>query len=108
TFANQKLVPPGKVLKADWRKNKHVQQFLKLTALGETPSYGPILLIQGLGEKTIPREQTKALLAKVKKGNEEVTYSEYPGLDHDPVVFGSFRDQLRWVQARFSASEVGR
>ena len=29
-------------------------------------------------------------------------YRAYPGLDHDPLVFGSFRDQVRWVEDRFA------
>jgi hypothetical protein len=30
-----------------------------------------------------------------------VEYKTYPGLDHDPLVYGSFRDQINWIHARF-------
>jgi hypothetical protein len=26
----------------------------------------------------------------------------YPGLGHDPLVYGSLRDQLDWIAARFA------
>jgi hypothetical protein len=102
TFADKKIgVPVGQVLKAGWKKSKHFQKFRKLTALGEKPSYGPVLLLQGKAEKTIPTEQTDALYERMIKQT-MVDYRTYPGLDHDSLVFGSFRDQLRWVQDRFA------
>src|SRR5262249_50881126 len=100
TFAYK--VPEGKMLKAGWKKSEHFQNLRKLTALGERPGYGPVLLIQGLGDITIPTDQTDALHKRMLKHNPMVKYKTYKDLDHDPVVFGSFRDQLRWVQDRFS------
>jgi hypothetical protein len=35
-----------------------------------------------------------------------VEYKEYAGLDHDSLVFGSFRDQVRWVRDRFDGKPV--
>jgi hypothetical protein len=35
-----------------------------------------------------------------------VEYKKYPGLDHDSLVFGSFRDQVRWVRDRFEGKPL--
>jgi acetyl esterase/lipase len=109
TFADKEIgIPVGKVLKAGWKKSKHFQEFRNLTALGEKPSYGPVLLLQGEAEKTIPTEQTDALYKRMTKQKTMVDYRTYPDLDHDSLVFGSFRDQLRWVQDRFTGKPVAK
>ncbi len=99
TFAHN--VPAGTVLKPDWKKIEHFQKFRKLNMLGEKPAYEPVLLIQGAEDETIPKKSTRELHKRMKEQKSMVEYREYPGLDHDPLVFGSFRDQLRWVQDRF-------
>src|SRR5262245_17382311 len=99
TFAHQ--VPAGKLLKPNWKKNKHFQKFRKLSILGERPAFGPVLLLQGLKDEAIPTSATDALYQRMQKQKSVVKYRKYPGLGHDPLLFGSFRDQVRWVQERF-------
>jgi pimeloyl-ACP methyl ester carboxylesterase len=98
-------VAPGNVLKLGWEKNKHFQDFRKLSLLGEKPTYGPILLLQGEKDDSVPTSATNDLHARLKAQKSDVTYEKYPDLDHDPLVFGSFRDQLRWVQDRFKEAK---
>jgi pimeloyl-ACP methyl ester carboxylesterase len=104
TFAYQ--VPAGKMLKPDWKKNKHFQKFRKLSLLGTQPAFGPVLLIHGLKDEAIPTATTNALHERMQKQKWTVEYRKYPGLDHDPLLFGSFRDQVRWVQDRFDGKPV--
>jgi hypothetical protein len=50
----------------------------------------------------------RTLIAYKRMQNQgtKVEYKKYAGLDHDSVVFGSFRDQVRWVQDRFDRKPV--
>ncbi len=104
TFAEK--IPAGRVLKPDWANNRHFQKFRELSVLGERPTHGPILLLQGEADQSIPPRPTDALYERMKRQKSQVEYRKYPGLDHVPLVFGSFRDQVRWVQDRFAARPV--
>lgn len=99
-------IPAGKVLKPNWTKNRHFQKFRELSVLGERPTHGPILLLQGEADQCIPTHATDALYERMKRQKSQVEYRKYPGLDHMPLMFGSFRDQVRWVQDRFAARTV--
>jgi pimeloyl-ACP methyl ester carboxylesterase len=103
TFSEK--VPPSKMLKPGWDKNKQFLDFCKLSFRGDKPTSGPILLLQGEKDEAIPTSATDALHERLKKQNPDVTYKTYPDLDHDPLVFGSFRDQVRWVQERFEKAK---
>jgi alpha-beta hydrolase superfamily lysophospholipase len=100
TFAHE--VPAGKLLKPGWKENKHFQKFRRLSVLGERPAFRPVLLLQGLADEAIPTAATDALCKRMRKRGSVVDYRQYPGLDHDSLVFGSFRDQVRWVRDRFA------
>jgi acetyl esterase/lipase len=104
TFAHH--VPVGEVLKPGWKKSPHFQKFRELARLGTKPAHGPILLLHGLEDDAIPTTTTDALYQRMRDQKAMVEYRKYPGLDHDPLVFGSFRDQLRWVQDRFDGRPV--
>src|SRR5262249_19972028 len=106
TFAHE--VPAGKLLKPDWKKNKHFQEFRQLSKLGEKPAFRPVLLLHGLEDEAIPTATVNELHKRMLKQKSEVEYRKYPGLDHDPLVFGSFRDQVRWVRDRFDGKPVAR
>lgn len=60
--------------------------------------------IQGLEDEAIPIAATDALFKRMQQQKLVVEYLKYPGLDHDPLVFGSFRDQVRWVRDRFEGT----
>jgi hypothetical protein len=47
---------------------------------------------QGLKHEAIPTSATDALCERMQKQKSLVEYRKYSGLDHDPLVFGSFRD----------------
>ena len=47
--------------------------------------------------------KTSALiLQRLCNSGAQVLRNVYPGLGHDPVVYGSLRDQLDWIAARFA------
>ena len=35
-------------------------------------------------------------------GGGQIQHRLYPGLGHDPVVYGSLRDQMDWIKDRFA------
>jgi alpha-beta hydrolase superfamily lysophospholipase len=102
TYADR--VPVGTMLRPDWKANASYRRYRELSTLGRRRAHRPVLLIQGLADATIPTRSTDALYARMRRQGAAVEYRKYPGLDHDPVVFGSFRDQVRWVAARFAVS----
>ena len=95
-------VPAGKMLNPDWSKSKTLEKFIALTKIGDRPAYGPLLMMAGAADTTSPAQGVEQMAERLKALGATVEYRLYPGLDHDPLVFGSFRDQLRWVEDRFA------
>ena len=100
TFAYQ--VPPGRMLRADWKQNRRLRQFAALSIPGAKAAGGPVLLLAGLADATVPAKTVELTFQQLRGQGTAVEYRAYPGLDHDPLVFGSFRDQVRWVEERFA------
>ena len=100
TFAWE--VPPGRMLREDWRKSEDFNRYTAMSLIIDKPVYQPILLLSGGADTTAPPQTVEAALDQLKAVGADVVYRSYPGLDHDPLVFGSFRDQLRWVEDRFA------
>jgi hypothetical protein len=99
-------VPAGKRLLPNWKENPDFRAFRELSLVGQKPAAGPVLLLQGLTDKAVTRDISVATYKRMMKQGSTVEYKEYPDLDHDSLVFGSFRDQLRWVQDRFEGKPV--
>jgi hypothetical protein len=57
-----------------------------------------------LADIDVPPSITARLVSRMCKEGDIVEYKTYPGLDHDGLVFGSFSDQVRWIQARFAGA----
>jgi acetyl esterase/lipase len=100
TFAYQ--VPPGQMLRADWKQNRRLRQFAELSTPGPKPARGPVLWLAGLADETVSAKTVESIFRQLRRQGTGVAYRAYPGLDHDPLVFGSFRDQVRWVEERFA------
>ena len=100
TFAHG--VPKGQMLRPDWKNSKTFARFNAASDVHYGPAYGPILLLAGGADATTPPKVTDATYERLRAGGADVKYRVYPGLDHDPLVFGSFRDQLRFVEDRFA------
>lgn len=94
--------PMDQLLKSGWADVPAVVHFARVNTPDTAPGYGPILLLQGTGDKTIPASLTQQSAVKLCKLGDTVQYQTYAGMDHDPLVFASFRDQVRWIAARFA------
>lgn len=101
TFAHE--VPQGKMVLPGAADNPHFRKFRDMNLLGTRKAHGPIFLAAGLKDRTIPAASVRSALERMRAQGSTVEYREYPGLGHDALVFGSFRDQVRWVRDRFAA-----
>jgi len=90
------------LLKAGWADVPAVVHFARVNTPDTSPGYGPILLLQGTADRTIPASLTQQAAVKLCRLGDTVQYQTYAGMDHDPLVFASFRDQVRWIAARFA------
>jgi pimeloyl-ACP methyl ester carboxylesterase len=95
-------IPANELLLPNWRENQFIKRYLERNRPGAQPTYGPLLLVGGgddviftppAGDKVTQRICTAGGLAQRKL---------YPGLGHDPVVYGSLKDQLDWISDRFA------
>ena len=86
----------------DWKSNKYVQQFFQRDQPGKQTVYGPLLLVGGGDDILFTDAASRKVFQRLCRGGARVQRKVYPGLGHDPVVYGSLRDQLDWIAARFA------
>jgi pimeloyl-ACP methyl ester carboxylesterase len=99
-------VKPGKVLKAGWDQTEGAQRFFKASELGASPVAGPLLVLTGEADQTVPFPLVKATVKKACANGVALTFRSYPGLDHDPTMDKSTPDQLAWIRDRFAGKAV--
>jgi pimeloyl-ACP methyl ester carboxylesterase len=87
---------------ANWKDNKYVQQFFQRDQPGKQAVYGPVLLIGGGDDILFTDAASRKIFQRLCSAGTRVQRNLYPGLGHDPVVYGSLRDQLDWIAARFA------
>jgi pimeloyl-ACP methyl ester carboxylesterase len=104
TFAHK--IPAGKMVLPGAENNPHFLKLRDMSMIGLKRAHGPILLAQGDKDTTIPIETVNIAHKRMQNQGTTVEYKKYAGLDHDSVVFGSFRDQVRWVQDQFDRKPV--
>jgi pimeloyl-ACP methyl ester carboxylesterase len=95
-------LPPGKVVKPGWDKTAAAQKFFQTDELGVAPIGGPMLVIAGEGDQTVPIASVRATVQKACRNGIALRFRSYPGLDHDPTMDQSTPDQLAWVKDRFA------
>jgi hypothetical protein len=99
TFAQE--VPVGKMVKPGAEKNVHFMKFRDMNVIGLKRGHRRIFLAAGTKDTTIPLPTIQDAKKRMEDKCTNVDYKEYDGLDHDSLVFGSFRDQVQWVRDRF-------
>lgn len=101
-------VPGSSLLRGGWKRNPSVQRFSKENALGEKPVGGPLLVIAGEADTTVPIGDVRVIVAAACHSGAAVSFRSYPGLDHDPTMEQSVPDQLAWIKERFAGKPAGR
>src|ERR1700681_679004 len=95
-------LPTDEMLLPGWKDNRYIKQFLARNQPGIQPTYGPLLLAGGGNEILFTESAGKKIFQRLCNSGARVQRNLYPDLGHDPVVYGSLRDQLDWIAARFS------
>lgn len=95
-------LPPGKIVKPGWDETPAAEKFFKTDELGVAPIGGPMLVIAGEGDQTVPIASVRSTVQKACRNGIALTFRSYPGLDHDPTMDHSTPDQLAWVRDRFA------
>jgi pimeloyl-ACP methyl ester carboxylesterase len=102
SFLNDK---GGTVLKRGWEQSEAAKQF-KGNELGSSPIGGPLFVITGEADETVPYPLVKQTVKKACGNGVALTFRSYPGLDHDPTMDKSTPDQLAWIRDRFAGKPI--
>jgi pimeloyl-ACP methyl ester carboxylesterase len=101
-FATYAAAPGGAQLRPLWEKSAAIHHFFEGNAVGGAPIGGPLFVIAGEADQTVPIEGVRAAVKQICAAKQPVTFRSYPGLDHDPTMETSTPDQLEWIRARFA------
>src|SRR3984893_793626 len=94
-------LPTDEVLLPGWRDNRYIKKFLARNQPGLQSPYGPLLLVGGGDDILFTESASRKIFQRLCSAGARVQRNVYAGLGHDPVVYGSLRDQLNWIAARF-------
>ena len=103
TFLGKHSAP---ILKPDWQKNPAVQHFFAGNTLGRSPIFGPLLVMTGEADQTVPFPLVKAKVHEACANGIPLSFRSYPGLDHDPTMGDTIPDQLSWIRDRFAGKPM--
>jgi alpha-beta hydrolase superfamily lysophospholipase len=101
-YARYAALPVGTLLRPQWEKSVWVHRFFEGNAVANAPIGGPLFVIAGEADQTVPIEGVRAAVKQMCAKKQQVTFRSYPGLDHDPTMEKSTPDQLEWIRARFA------
>lgn len=90
------------ILKPEWKQDSFLKQFFNRNFLGQKSAYGPLLVINGEADKRTLPSMTEQTISRMCKRGDTIEFDRYPNLDGGQVVGESARDQIAWIQARFS------
>ncbi|HXQ45794.1 MAG TPA: lipase family protein [Caulobacteraceae bacterium] len=97
--------PP--TLTPGWELTDGAKQFFADSAIGFNPIGGPLLVIAGDADQTVPITAVRATVSAACARGTSLEFRIYPGLDHDPTMDKSTPDQLAWIGDRFAGRPVG-
>lgn len=66
---------------------------------------GPVVLVQGTADLSVPAIATSLLCAEYHSNATAATVWSYDGLDHVPTMYASLDDRERWILERLSDAE---
>jgi fermentation-respiration switch protein FrsA (DUF1100 family) len=94
--------PVGPVLTPGWDQLPAATRFFEESELTRAPAAGPLLVIAGEADESVPFAPLRAVAARACSNGSALTFRSYPGLDHDPTMDKSTPDQLAWVRDRLA------
>jgi pimeloyl-ACP methyl ester carboxylesterase len=97
---------PSEMFKSGWTDNQLIKHFLARDRPGAQPIRGPLFLVTGGADVMFTESAGRKVFQRLCASGERIQWSVYPGLGHDPVVYGSLRDQVDWMGARFRGQQA--
>lgn len=95
-------IPEAVALKRNWQKDPSVVSFFARNRLADKPASAPLLLIDSDRDTTTTPVIARRLVAKLCQKKDRVQFSQYPNLESGQLLSGSVREQMAWIQDRFS------
>ena len=95
-------LPADGMYRADWKNDPSVQKMLERVRPGVQPARGPLLLVTGGADPMFTPNASETVFERLCRSGQRVQRSVYPGLGHDPLVYGSLIEQIEWMKGRFS------
>jgi alpha-beta hydrolase superfamily lysophospholipase len=83
-----------------------LRELLLANSVGERPLDGPVLVVHGDADDTVPVELSHALLPKMCAAGAAAELRVYPGASHSTVLAASSADVLAWTADRFDGVPV--
>ena len=91
-------VSRDEMMKSDWEHNKFVQQFFDRNMPGMRHAQGGLLVLKSASDPPAARQA----VTRMCQQGDRVQFYNYPGSDFGQVVGDSVRDQISWIEGRFS------
>jgi hypothetical protein len=92
----------AQTVKTDWENNAFARQYFARNSPGQTPAFGPILIISRDGRAAIVITATAPAIGRMCKQGDRVQWQRYPDLDAGGVIGDTVREQIGWIEARFA------
>jgi pimeloyl-ACP methyl ester carboxylesterase len=89
-----------------WTDTAAAKRFFHDAEIGRAPIAGPLLVIAGEGDQTVPIAHVRAAVSTACRNGIALQFRAYPGLDHDPTMDKSTPDQLTWIRDRMDGKPV--
>jgi pimeloyl-ACP methyl ester carboxylesterase len=97
-------LPADGMYRSNWKQDPSVQKMLERVRPGVKPARGPLLLVTGGADPMFTPEASEIVFRRLCRSGQRVQRSVYPGLGHDPLVYGSLTEQIEWMKGRFSGA----
>ncbi len=92
----------AETVKPGWENNQFVLRYFDRSEMGHARAYGPILVISGDADPAIPPTLRAQAFARMCQQSDRLQWERYPDLDAGRVIGDSVRDQIQWIEGRFS------
>ncbi|KAI0508993.1 hypothetical protein F5B22DRAFT_375938 [Xylaria bambusicola] len=107
TSVSKSLFLDSNIYKPEWNETWYVNTYAELANAGRKPFAGPLLVLQGTGDTTIPypltNETVDATCALLEKSNKsrDLEFLVVNGTGHVPTLDATRQTWLRWIEDRF-------
>ncbi|MGW5255251.1 hypothetical protein ACWERW_19885 [Streptomyces sp. NPDC004012] len=89
-----------------WADNPGLLRFVDILEPAKGRSIGPILLLQGDQDRTIPVATTTKLNGELCNLGDTMDHRICPGATHDSVLSAAYKDMAAWMSDRLQGHPV--